>query len=109
MVTKQKDFKLVRGDSLIFSFQVTGLSSPIESVTFSCKKTSSNTNYVFQKTLEDGIEVSQDGIYTVRVAPEDTEELSVRKYAYDLEMRVEQDVYTLMLGYLELYADVTRR
>lgn len=109
MVTKQKDFKLVRGDSLIFSFQVTGLSSPIESVTFSCKETSKDTNYVFQKTLDDGIESMEEGIYTVRVAPEDTKGLSIRKYSYDLEITIDQDVYTLMLGYLELLADITRR
>lgn len=109
MVTKQKNFKLVRGDTLVFSFQVTGLSSPISSVTFSCKGTVKDEAYLFQKTLDDGIEVSEDGIYTVRIAPEDTANLNARRYAYDLEITIDQDVYTPMLGDLDLIADVTRR
>lgn len=108
MVTKQKNFQLVRGDSLAFSFQVTGLTSALSSVVFSCKRTVKDDTYVFQKTLDDGIEVSED-IYTVRIAPEDTADLNARRYVYDLEIAVDQDVYTLMMGNLDLIADVTRR
>lgn len=112
MVTKLKDFKLVRGDSLNFGFRVLELSEPIEGVTFSCKKSTQDTEYVFQKTLGDGIEYSTDeegARYDVHIAPEDTAELPVRRYSYDLEVEIGSDIFTLLLGRIDLVADVTRR
>ena len=62
---------------------------------------------VFQKSIGNGITKQVDGLYVVRIAPEDTEGLQVGKYYYDLELGVNGDRFTILKGILELEQDVT--
>ena len=63
---------------------------------------------------EDGVWIdSEDTVhdiltYGVRVAPAKTEDLNTGRYFYDLEIDVNNDVFTLMKGRLLLEYDVTR-
>lgn len=111
MVTMQKNFKFVRGDSFNFAFVINnsaGNPLTVNEAYFSCKANIDDLEYVFQKDLSDGIELVIDR-YNVRIAPEDTENLVAGKYYYDLEVVINEDVYTLMLGQLDLISDITRR
>lgn len=111
MVTTNKNFKLVRGDSLIFGFLVQdtdGNPDAIDSATFSCKSDLGDTEYVFQKTMDNGISLVEAGKYNVRIAPEDTNTLPTQKYYYDLEVTIESDVYTILIGQIDLLPDITR-
>lgn len=106
IVPVNKDFTLVRGDTFMFSFRVAS-EFEITSITMSCKRYYSDGEYLFQKTLGNGITL-EDGTYTVRIAPEDTEQYDYGSYPYDLQIVIGDDVYTVMLGMLIIKPDVTR-
>lgn len=100
------NLSMVRGDTLCFGLQFEGLNQALEEACFTCKK-NLDENPVFQKSLNDGIELVGSGEYAIRVAPEDTETLAPGAYFYDLEIRVNNDVFTVMRGILEILYDVT--
>lgn len=102
-----KNITMVRGDTLSFGVQFRNLNQDLDAAYFSCKVNPTDENYVFQKTLGDGIEKVSDGVYRVRVAPEDTENLEARMYYFDFEIHMNEDVKTPMLGTLDIKQDVT--
>ena len=108
MIVQDTNMSMIRGDTLAFAVEIAGLEQNLEVAKFSCKKNYSSRDYAFQKTLNDGITKICDDKYRVRVAPEDTADLAIGDYVYDLEIRVNGDVYTIMKGRLRLIEDVTR-
>lgn len=97
---------LTRGNTLAFGFTLEGIDE-VDKAYFSCKKDLSDTTYLFQKSIGDGITKTEDG-YTVRVAPEDTENADLGQYFYDLEIQVNNDTFTVLKGILNLTFDVTK-
>ena len=97
---------MVRGDTL--ALNVTMEDATPTSMYFSAKRDYKDEAYAFQKSMEDGITLISAGKYRVRVAPEDTEDLAVGKYVYDLQVGVGSDIYTVIGGTLKLENDVTR-
>ena len=111
MVTTEKTIKITRGDSYGFNFKVTdktGTVQELDAVYFSVKENPDDENYVFQKSLSDGVTQLTDGGYYVKVEPSDTKDLAKQRYYYDLELTVGDDVYTPRKGYFEVKWDVTR-
>lgn len=102
------DFVMVRGDTLAFGVEIEGLDQSLDTCYFSCKTDPNDTEYVFQKSLEDGITVVEQGKYRVRVAPEDTENVAPAKYFYDLQIGINGDIYTVLKGKLDITYDITR-
>lgn len=104
-----KNFNLcmVRGDTLAFSFEIEGINS-LDTAYFSCKANADDEEYVFQKSLSDGISNVESSKYRVRVAPEDTSDIEVGSYYYDLEIGANSDIYTILKGTLKVEQDVTR-
>ena len=106
-----QNITMVRGDTLSFGFEIEGITQELDTAYFTCKKDLSN-NPVFQKSLTDGISVVETGensiSYRVRVAPEDTANLEIGVYNYDLEIGLNSDIYTILLGSLKIQGDVTR-
>lgn len=105
--TKDIDIEMVRGDTLKFIVEIKNLVGTVSAVSFSCRTSATATDYVFQKTLNNGITAGSDGKYTVRVAPADTASKAAGWYDYDLEFTIGSDVYTPMKGKLHLMQDVT--
>ena len=106
---KDTNMNMVRGDTKSFAFEVEGMDEQeFDSIKFTCKKNYTDTTPVFQKTLGDGISEVKDGRYVVRIAPEDTENVALGDYLYDLEMRVNGDVFTILRGKLRIVYDITR-
>lgn len=104
--------RMSRGDTLSFGIQVYDESGApfgqdLERAHFTCKSNRSDTRYLFQKSLSDGISKMGQGTYVVRVAPSDTANAKPGKYFYDLEIGCNGDVFTVMRGVLELMQDVT--
>ena len=95
----------VRGDTLMLDVTCTGIT--VASMYFSCKRTYKDTEYVFQKSLEDGITLQSGSTYRVRIAPEDTAALPAGKYVYDFQLGVGDDIYTPFGGTLKITEDVT--
>ena len=107
-----RNLYLIRGDTLSFTFQVTGVTSNLTSAYFSVKKNIDDTRYAIQKTLSNGItKVTSDTnsvTYQVRCAPSDTNALNDVNYVYDLQIGVGSDIYTILKGRFVVDKDVTR-
>ena len=100
-------WEMVRGDTLAFVVQIEGLEDNLSSAKFSCKADATDSNYVFQKTLADGITKQSTNKYRVRVAPEDTATVAPGTYAIDLQIGVGSDIATPILGTLKIKQDVS--
>ena len=106
-----KNIKMVRGDTFSFGIEYAfddESSQDLETCYFSCKKNPNDEEYIFQKSLSDGISKVSNGKYRVRVAPEDTEDVEVGNYLYDLEFGLNGDIFTIIKGILTIENDVTR-
>ena len=103
-----------RGDTLDFKFDVIGAEADLSSAFFSCKKDPNDDEYIFQKSLGDGIvkvSTAEDGTrtYSVTVDPSDTVDLEYKTYYYDLQIAFsESQVYTPFKGLLKIDWDITR-
>lgn len=104
---KNFDIVMIRGDTLEFDFEVEGISE-LTSAFFSCKSNLGSNDYIFQKSLGMGITPQEDGIFNVKIEPEDTKNVSTGNYHYDLEINVNGNVYTILKGMLTIDWDVTR-
>ena len=109
----QRSITMVKGDTLSFGFQVSGLEGQEpDEIYFTCKEHIEDSEPVFQLSLGDGIEKrSYDAetdtlTYGVRVAPELTQDVELGKYFYDLEFDINEDVLTLMKGSLSIEWEV---
>ena len=105
-MTKEKNLFHVRGDTLAFNFRLLDYDDALTGAYFSMKETYDSTNFIFQKVLGDGITNEGNGLYFVRVAPEDTASAEIRSYYYDLRIEADNDVYTVMRGMLTLVDEV---
>lgn len=106
---ENQNIKMVKGDTLAFNVEVfdeAGNPITVDSAYMTCKKIPTGEDFVFQKSLNNGI-IQSDGIMVVRVAPNDTKEVDAGEYFYDFQIGVEQDVYTIMIGTLSLEQNVT--
>ena len=115
MKTANHDLEYMRGDTFRARVTISNVSrEDVTGLTFSVKKAKADKEYIVQETFETGgfTPASEEGTeadYVMRVAPEHTENLDSGDYVYDLELRLGDDVYTLMNGKLTLMEDVTRR
>jgi hypothetical protein len=62
---------------------------------------------LIHKDLSDGISKTEDYKYIVRLAPEDTADLDAGYYHFDMQVGVNTDIFTIMLGILVLEQGVT--
>lgn len=98
---------MARGDTCSFGLEFEGLGQDLDSAFLTVKKNALDESPLFQKSLGEGISKKSDGVYIVRIAPEDTVELDAGQYAFDLQISVNTDVFTIMLGVIILSQDVT--
>lgn len=102
---------MVRGDTFRFKVEIEGLVNNLTSAYFSCKKNLDDQEYVFQKSIGDGISkyksTENSIIYEVVVAPEDTENVECGNYFYDLQLGVDGDIFTPLNAILKIEKDVT--
>lgn len=103
----KKNLDMIRGDTLIFTFEIEGLNEDLDSCYFSCKKNIDDESYTFQKSLEDGITKEEVGKYKVRIAPNDTHDINIGNYIYDLQIGIDEDIYTIMSGQLRIEKEIT--
>ncbi len=101
------NIQMVRGDTLAFGMEIEGLGQDLASCYFTCKKSFQGEN-IFQKSIGNGVSKVSDGVYRVRVAPEDTADVEAGNYYYDLQIGVNSDIFTLLRGVLMIQNDVTR-
>lgn len=110
-----QDIDMVKGDSLEFAFQLQGLEGAEPTIVFSCALNYYD-NPLFTVDNEDVNGITRDSYdavkdiatYTIRVAPSKTEPLDLNRYYYDLEMRLNDEIITLMRGRLTLLYEVNK-
>lgn len=100
------NLSMVKGDTLSFGIEIEGVDE-LENAFFSCKANKGDEDYIFQKSLNDGVFKIENGKYGIRVAPQDTEGIEAGIYYYDLQIQVNLDVFTVLIGRLEIVQDIT--
>ena len=101
--TQKLDITMTRGDTLAFNLRLKGLEDNLDSAYFTVTQPESlGFVQIFQKSLNDGITNLGDGLYSVRVAPEDTVQMFPKAYLYDIEIGIGEDVFTPFAGELKL-------
>ena len=110
----RRDISMIRGDTMSFSFQLKGLEGQRpEDIKFTCKETIEDEEPLFTCVLNESItEISYDPekdllTYRVRVRPYQTAELDLGRFFYDLELKVNGDIITLMTGRFSLEPEIT--
>lgn len=108
------DLMMVQGDTMSFGFELQGLKGERpQAVYFSCKEKIEDEDYLFQVTLSDNIDLrsydeARDILtYGVRIPPYLTQYIPLGRYYYDLQVRVNFDTITLMIGRLDIQYQVT--
>lgn len=102
----KKDKILPRGDTWAFTFESADLGD-LDAAYLSCKLDEDDEEYVFQKSIGDGITKVSTGKYRIRVAPEDTASLDIDTYKYDFRIVKNGDVMTIMEGSMKLTREIT--
>ena len=122
MVNKQdyinavnQNIDMVRGDNLVFNFQLKGLGSigayAALIVTFAVAEHYDDVS-IFECTNGSGIELENydaecdTATFSVFVAPNKTKTLDLARYYYDLQIKNDSNVVTLMRGILTIVYDV---
>lgn len=113
MLHNNLNLEITKGDTLSFGIKLYKINQPLDVARFTCKTNFEDTENIFQKSIDNGITLDhvegEDYYYKVRIAPEDTEDLELGKYYYDLQIEINGDVFTIMKGIFTLDYDVTRR
>lgn len=109
---EDKNITMIRGDTLAFAVELYDengerFTDEINRASFSCKSNKKDDIYLFRRVLGQGIEKVENGVYRVRVSPNNTKDVEAGKYFYDLQIGVGADVFTIMHGVLEIEQDVT--
>lgn len=114
---KTIDYEFPRGDSfLLDKFRPVDKAGNVvqlqdtDMLYFTVKRDSYNNNFLFQKKLNEGIELQDDGYYHITIEPADTNGLDYGAYVYDIQLKCTQPkdyVKTLINGTITLTEEVT--
>lgn len=108
----RKNFEVVKGDTLAFAVEIGFDEKPndLDEILLTVKRNADDGN-LFQERLNHGIEkvatVGNKLYYRVRVSPFDTSKLEAGLYHYDLEIRVNGDIFTILNGLLIVENEIT--
>lgn len=115
MGTATRNIDMMRGDTFTAEIVLKNITADtVKNLTLSVKKTKQAEEYTLQASLTGGqitaAEPDEEGDskYQLRLAPEMTNDLEPGAYKYDLELRIGEDVYTLVEGNFTIKRDVTR-
>ena len=95
---------MVRGDSFGFDLEVVGVNTDLDEAYFSCREDveTEEIQYIFQKTIGDGItkvKSTEDSIiYHFELDPEDTEDVDIGNYYYDVEVNTADGRVDTIIG-----------
>ena len=110
MFKNNLNLEMTKGDTFSFGLVIVDLGQAVESAYFTCKNNYDDATPLFQKSLNNGIELDTiegtDYHYRIRIAPEDTKYLEPKKYYYDLEINLNNDTFTILKGILDVEFDV---
>lgn len=103
-----QNFTLTRGDSLEFRLNFIDIDTAPDALYLTVKDKSSDTTYVLQKSLDDGITpVTGDDIsYDLYLSHSDTEDLKLLNYIYQILAVFGSDYETIVEGKIVITREV---
>lgn len=106
------NLEMTRGDTLSFGMEIYAIGQALDTAYFTCKNNYDDETPLFQLSIGHGITLDsydEDGnyFYKVRIDPVDTQDLLDKKYYYDIQIGVNQDIFTIAKGILTIEYDVT--
>lgn len=110
---EKTNLEMIKGDTLSFAVEIEFDDKPqqLEKALFTCKRNLDDGDVVFQKTLEDGITFRKQErnkmYYVVRIVPEDTKDIESGHYFYDMQIEINGDVFTILIGALKIRNGIT--
>lgn len=111
----RNDIRHVKGDTFSSGLIVEGLGQTVDSIYFTCRENlNDNAEILFQSGINNGISLveydEENDIrkYAIRINPSKTKNLQSGTYYYDLETRVNSDVFTIMKGKFIIEQDCSR-
>lgn len=105
--------ELTRGDTQGFKFQRQTVNNEVinikaDEVTFTVKSNYYTTKVLLQKKLsKDEITFDDDSFYHFKINHDDTKNMPYGEYAFDIEVRYNEDVKTLLKGEFIIKEEVT--
>lgn len=109
------NIKHVKGDTFSCALVVEDLGQDLDGAFFTCRDSlNEDANILFQCSLNDGITLVEYDAekdirkYAVRVDPNKTKDIEPGYYYYDEEIRVNDDVFTLMKGQFIIEQDSSK-
>lgn len=114
MIVKQR-LEIIRGDTQSFLIEVRDENGNLKNIanwtlSFTAKvsENDSDNNAVIKKDIT--IPSGTTGYAELILSPSDTANLSAGVYVYDIQLKdTSNNVYTIAIGDLVVYADITRR
>ena len=117
-MTKVIDYEFKRGDTNFLNrFRPTDLNKEVillsnsDNIYFTMKK-DADGQAILKKSINDGITYGDDGYYHITLEPQDTANLSIETYKYDIELVLASFeptyVKTLIEGEITLLQDITK-
>lgn len=110
MFKNNLNLEMTKGDTFSFGLEIVDLGQSVESAYFTVKNNYDDETYIFQKSLDNGIELDHiegdNYFYKVRIAPNDTKNLEPKKYYYDFEINLNNDTFTILKGILDIEFDI---
>lgn len=111
----QNNIVNVKGDTFSCGLVVEDAGQDLEEISFTCTDSANDdAEVLFKCSLNDGIslveydEEKDIRKYAIRVAPEKTKDLQAGTYYYSEEIRINDDVFTLMKGRFIIEQDSSR-
>lgn len=102
---ENQNITMTRGDTLSFGLLIEGTQDDLDTAYFTCKKNYDDSP-IFTKSLNNGITKQDVGEYAVRLDPQDTNNVEIGKYIYDLQISIGNDVFTILKGILEIENEI---
>ena len=102
--------ELIRGDSAVIEFELTDDENkiiPLENIDtlILTARTYPDSEELFSKDTGDFL--FENDIYSVEILPEDTQELNITKFYFDIEITLTDGTRRTILGKLDLEKDIT--
>lgn len=104
----RKNIKMYRGNSYNLKISVLNYEKELDKIYFTVRD--DNDNVKIAKNLTDGItKITDENAYRLFLVPEDTENLEIESYKYDIEIHAGDYVATKVTGKFVLMEEQTRK
>lgn len=111
----KNNIRHVKGDTYSSALTVENLGQNLDSISFTCRDSlNDDSELLFESTLDDGISLVEYDVendirkYAIRVDPNKTKNIQSGTYYYDLEIKVNSDVFTIMKGQFIIEQDSSK-